>query len=305
MIARTMRRRRQGVKVGAAPSTAAARRGMQRSVSRRQRITIPDPVADRPRPLGAAVLALCALCAGAASAYGARGLFANAPEPPPVHGTRAAKGEAGAPRPGVRANVESDADAHDADAASDAGSVAPSALAEPMIAVPTIAKPAFAKPAFAKPAFAKPAIAEPAIAEPAIAEPAVAEPITAPESAIAAEPSTVTPVPSTSLRFFQRNVAYLQCAGLRQRKGPFPCPRDRDLEQQAWEALSALEHCELAQQPGRSEVRFDFGPGTRAWTATGTLERGTVVRCVGAALARVATSLHPARMIVAFRFELR
>jgi hypothetical protein len=109
----------------------------------------------------------------------------------------------------------------------------------------------------------------------------------------------------SQLRFVHGRVAYLRCEGLPQRRGPFPCPRDREMEQQVWDALSSLAHCDLAQQRGRSDVRFDFQADERAWTASGTLERGTVVRCAGAALSRVGTSLRPTRMIVSFRFELQ
>jgi hypothetical protein len=107
------------------------------------------------------------------------------------------------------------------------------------------------------------------------------------------------------MRFVHGRVAYLRCDGLPQRRGPFPCPRDREMELQIWSALSSLEHCDLVQQRGRTDVRFDFDGDARTWSAIGSLDRSTVVRCAGAALSRVGTSLRPTRMIVSFRFELR
>jgi hypothetical protein len=249
-------------------------------VSRRARITLPDLTADRPRPLGALAIALCALCAGVASAYGARGLLASTPEAQPVHGARTGEPASVPPRTATPLTAaERETETIRTPPSPDAGT-----------AIVTVSDRAATD-----------------------AGSGAAQPARAPAQGTAEATSIGTAAtdarsalqPAAPLRFTRGYVAYLRCDGLPQGKGPFPCPRDRALEQQAWDALSALEHCELAQRPGRSEVRFDFESGARAWTATGTLERSAVVRCAGAALSHVNTSLRPTRMIVSFRFELR
>jgi hypothetical protein len=89
-----------------------------------------------------------------------------------------------------------------------------------------------------------------------------------------------------------------------QRRGPYPCPRDRELERQVWDALEPLASC--AEQRGDVEVRVEIANAQTSWHVTrGDLERTAVGRCAGAGLQAVRTALRPTRMIVSFRMELR
>jgi hypothetical protein len=105
-------------------------------------------------------------------------------------------------------------------------------------------------------------------------------------------------------------VAYLRCTGLPERKGPYPCPRDRKLERSVWRALRTLETCtDAGVAAGKGQVRFEF---TRAGIAEleiksrgGGLDRDVVDTCAGPALARVRTTLRAVQLIVSFRFSLQ
>jgi hypothetical protein len=81
------------------------------------------------------------------------------------------------------------------------------------------------------------------------------------------------------LTFKHGHVAYLRCNGLPQSKGPFPCPRDREMEKQVWSALSELERCAPVELRGRrGDVRIEFTPEATTWTAIADVDRSAVVR---------------------------
>jgi hypothetical protein len=78
------------------------------------------------------------------------------------------------------------------------------------------------------------------------------------------------------------------------------------MEKQVWSALLGLERCAPLELRGRrGDVRIEFTNDATTWTTIAEVDRSAVVRCAGAALARVETSLRPTRMIVSFRFALQ
>lgn len=164
-------------------------------------------------------------------------------------------------------------------------------------------------------------------ATPAAPEPE-REPERAPESpapgagAVAEVPMTPEPmtpepvapapdVPPRKLKVKPGVVAYLRCDGLAQRRGPVPCPRDRELETRMREIIETLPNCREAHaiSRGNFEVRLEH-------IATGAV-RDLMVKapneaadravraCAGAALRKTRTALKPTRMIVSMRFKAR
>jgi hypothetical protein len=106
-------------------------------------------------------------------------------------------------------------------------------------------------------------------------------------------------------------VAYVRCDGLPQVAGRFPCPRDPWLETHVWRGLNQLTQCgAVAKQRGEGELRLEFDRfGALSLhfepKGDGTLDPGAVIQCAEQSLARIHTSLHPERMVVAFRFRLQ
>ena len=102
-------------------------------------------------------------------------------------------------------------------------------------------------------------------------------------------------------------IAYLRCDGVATRSGPFPCPRDRELERAVWKALQGIERCALLT-PGALELRIEI-EGTHAPSfelrAPDRERARTAQLCLGDAFVGIGTSLAPKRMVVSFTFELR
>jgi hypothetical protein len=104
-------------------------------------------------------------------------------------------------------------------------------------------------------------------------------------------------------------VAYLLCEGLEPRPGPFPCPRDRTLETQAWAAIRSLPGCELLPEATgtvdlRIELSGDGSPAPSLLERSGYVSDPRIVACLAEAIAQLETTLDPDRMVVSFRFRL-
>ena len=135
-------------------------------------------------------------------------------------------------------------------------------------------------------------------------------------------PPTPTPAPTATPAPTRRPfhgvidhglVAYLRCDGVPQRPGPFPCPRDRALENAAWAAVDTLRGC--ADGPlgiGEADMRIEYAadqpPDVRVRPVRGgTLGRadaGRIVSCIGPSVAALRPTMRATRLIVSFRFAL-
>jgi hypothetical protein len=264
-------------------------------VTKHERVVLADAAADSPSPFGTTAIALLALCTGFASAYALRDRDGDA------HATKSAGSVHTEVMPATAAPPAPD----------------PEAPREPEDGPPVAAEPA--APAVEQ-AAAPPAPAPPPAAVPSPPElPRATPPAEAPRGATVAaidarrdEPSdepasraVSTTDPFADQRLKPGIVAYLRCDGVPQHKGPFPCPRDRDLERRVWHTLRSLERCEpLVDARGASEVRLELTPiRTELHVVGGELDRSAVRQCA-ASLTSARTSLQPERMIVAFRFAL-
>jgi len=131
-------------------------------------------------------------------------------------------------------------------------------------------------------------------------------PVDADESVAAAPPPTGPP-PMIAPGVF----AYLRCEGLPQRRGPFPCPRDRGLETRIREIVETLPSCRKADEivRGSYDVRLELGPTGAvqdlAVRAPNDAAEHAVRACAAAQLRRERTELKPTRMIVSVRFKAR
>jgi hypothetical protein len=104
--------------------------------------------------------------------------------------------------------------------------------------------------------------------------------------------------------------AYLRCEGVPQRRGKYPCPRDRTLEGRMRTIVEALPTCREAQAipRGRSfEVRLELGAGGafKELQVKGPNEAAerAVRACAGPGLRKERTELRTTRMIVSMRFK--
>lgn len=156
-----------------------------------------------------------------------------------------------------------------------------------------------------------------------------AEAAQAVSSASAPEPSSAEAAPSGldaaedapgnrarhRVRVTPGRVAYLRCDGAPERTGPFPCPRDRALEERAFGAILGLPTCtELAATHpppiGRADAWLVFhGPalgGVRMRESPGSDATAEVIRaCLEARLTDIRSRVQSDRMTVSFRFDLR
>jgi hypothetical protein len=290
-----MRRPRRGVKRGAAAVDGGQTLRYAAHVGQRARVMIADPAADRPRAATTTTVTVCALCAGIAAAYGLQRAAG--------HDLRAGAKVAAPERAGdQRESGAHDAGAHPRPSQDDAVAEA-TLVAQPELAVEVPPSPPREGAAHEQPeTAAESGPPDATVAADAPARMAIERPqATAPEPMAEAAPS------EPLLRFVRGRLAYLRCEGVRQRTGAHPCPRDRDLEAQAWSALEAIERCDLLRdQRGKSEVWLEFQDGsTDLRVIEAQLDREAVRRCAGARLSAVRTALRHTRMIVSFRFELR
>ena len=107
--------------------------------------------------------------------------------------------------------------------------------------------------------------------------------------------------------------AYLRCEGVRLVPGPFPCPRDREMEQNVWDVLRSLAECTCADcGSGHVDVRLDYKRGEepiarviRPARFESAVDTEAVYGYVGEALTSIPTKLDPAYMVVSFRFEIQ
>ena len=105
-------------------------------------------------------------------------------------------------------------------------------------------------------------------------------------------------------------VAYLQCEGATAQTGPFPCPRDRDLEAIVWAALEALPECPMMPTAtGPGDLRLAFVPGAPVELSTRSrgpagLPDATLRACLMERLAEVTTVIRADDLLVSFHFAL-
>jgi len=108
-------------------------------------------------------------------------------------------------------------------------------------------------------------------------------------------------------------VAYLRCEGAQVTPGPYPCPRDRLLEDAVRQILLDLPRCaESPAGPGESDVRLSFtgtsspqvhlGPPRSG--ARGHLDGAPVLACLRPRLQALATQIVADQLLVSFRFSL-
>jgi hypothetical protein len=106
-------------------------------------------------------------------------------------------------------------------------------------------------------------------------------------------------------------IAYLRCEGVRQRKGRYPCPRDRALELGMREVIQNLPTCREAHAISRGmfDVRLELGKEgavTDLHVKAPNEDADRAVRaCAAAAFRKLHTTLRPTRMIVSMRFKAR
>ena len=107
--------------------------------------------------------------------------------------------------------------------------------------------------------------------------------------------------------------AYLRCEGVPLVSGPFPCPRDREMEREVWKILSGLADCSRDDCGfGQVDVRMDYKRGEqtlvrilRPSRSDSAVNGEAVYECVGEPLTSIPTTLDPEYMVVSFRFELQ
>lgn len=114
-------------------------------------------------------------------------------------------------------------------------------------------------------------------------------------------------------QFRYGRLAYIRCDGLRKRKGQFPCPRDKRMEQAAWRILHDVTQCQVADTgTGHADVRLIFRKGerlrvriVRSSRKKKALNRRALYDCVNKYLTHLNSSLKAKVMVVSFQFELR
>ncbi|MBW2460622.1 MAG: hypothetical protein JRH11_03170 [Deltaproteobacteria bacterium] len=122
-----------------------------------------------------------------------------------------------------------------------------------------------------------------------------------------ADPSPAPPPPH---RVLPGRVAYLRCEGARPTGGPFPCPRDRDLERAIWAALGALAECPgRPVAAGEGDLRLAFSGGnlqesSLRETGEGGLPEAAVLGCLEEPLGALTTTIRAEELLVSFRFVL-
>jgi len=156
-------------------------------------------------------------------------------------------------------------------------------------------------------AVAAPAAA--ALADTPVGPPMASEP--APAATVVAQPDVPHDPPARALRVDPGFFAYLRCEGVRQRKGRYPCPRDRALEERMREIVEALPSCREAHAVSRGmfDVRLELGQGGAVTDlhvkAPNEGAERAVRACAAAAFRKAQTTLRPKRMIVSMRFRAR
>lgn len=124
-------------------------------------------------------------------------------------------------------------------------------------------------------------------------------------------PETTAGARPTKLSVKPGLVAYLRCEGLATGRGPFPCPRDRELEARMRSIIEALPACResAAILAGGYDVRIELGASGSVVDldvrAPDEAADRAVRACAGAALRKQRTVLRSTRMIVSLRFKAR
>ncbi|MEM7606856.1 MAG: hypothetical protein AAF411_15985 [Myxococcota bacterium] len=137
--------------------------------------------------------------------------------------------------------------------------------------------------------------------EPPDAEPAL-EPVEPPDETPVAP---AAPLGEPDRQFRRGRLAYLRCGDAADGAGR--CPRDRELEAQAWAAAGAAARCGLA--PGTADLRLSFQPGEGPELrfrdfGDAPIDAGELQRCLSGAAASLRSSL-PHSFVLSLRFTLR
>ncbi len=127
-------------------------------------------------------------------------------------------------------------------------------------------------------------------------------------------PGSGTPVAGSSAReraVRPGRIAYLRCDGAPRARGPYPCPRDLDLEAAAWTIIDTLPACvEAPRGAGESDVRITFRSDAATEVSVrdphevGALPERALLSCLAPQLAALHTSIRSDFLVVSFRFAL-
>lgn len=112
-------------------------------------------------------------------------------------------------------------------------------------------------------------------------------------------------VADSPLRLRRGRLAYLRCGDLDMTGR---CPRDQDMEAEAWRVLGTLTSCGRLQAGGTGDVRFVLGsePTEARFRDHGErpFQADDLVACLGDSIAAVRTTLPADGIVVSFRFSL-
>lgn len=274
-----------------------------RAVKRSPRIELPS-TRDDELPLRSLVAtSFACLALGLAAAYGLADRIA------PHAAVTSAPSEPSELAPSASAGAEDVAPITRAEPESEPAKAA----AEPASSIEPAAAPELAPPA--DPPAAE-ITAPDASAPPAVDEAPVGPPMLASSDDVPQQPQPDVPAEPAEdarpLRVKPGVFAYLRCEGVPQRRGKYPCPRDRELEIRMRSIIEALPTCREAHaiSRGRSfEIRLELGAGGgfKELDVNGPNEAAerAVRACAGPALRKEHTKLQPTRMIVSMRFKAR
>lgn len=128
------------------------------------------------------------------------------------------------------------------------------------------------------------------------------------------KPRTAKPAAGAPSALTQRviepgRVAYLVCEGVPLRQGPYPCPRDLELEESVWNALDALPECPTAPTgTGQVDVRLHYegsqDPEIRFLPAATDLDIPSLSSCLDPSLRKLHSALGASSLVVSFRFRI-
>ena len=106
-------------------------------------------------------------------------------------------------------------------------------------------------------------------------------------------------------------VAYLRCDGLPTQQGPYPCPRDLRLEEDAWAAIDGLPLCPNGpMDAGEADIRIVFRRGLPPEVLVHDLQSSPqlavqpLLDCLRPSLTALTTSLDADELVISFRFSL-
>lgn len=158
--------------------------------------------------------------------------------------------------------------------------------------------------------FGQPAVVPASNAPSITVEPQKPNSVTTPSAAPALASAVAAPsAPSSPSGVLVQpgRIAYLRCDGIPPTPGPFPCPRDRALEDRVAELLQTLPSCKepppVAQD---ADLRMEFhGARGRAYVKhDDRLLTERTLECLKPALRELTTTVAAERLVVSWRFSV-